>query len=355
MNIVFVCLNYRPAHKYVIDSYCDILRGNKLFFLICDKANYPEYQIPKECNKLSISDVCEFRDKLIFLFVSPSKFNYSVLMKIKKSSTKNRCVYLYHEPITNLSTILKDRGYRFKNLIYYFALRFLNGKRLVRHFDYVLLPSKNSNELYEKQKIFRLIPHKVQPLMYKNQKLDSTIKKKYFSYIGTVAKNHGFNQFIDFLLSDSVDSTLFCSIVTSSQLDKALLLKLQNKFKDHIFIQSGRYLSNDEMAFAYSQTKILWLGYTNSAQSGVLPMAMSFGTPVIFSNIHAFDEYLINHKHGVKVNINDNSEIHNAVKLITARFEYYSKNCLNLFNNSFSIDSQRKEVLSFFETVFSSI
>ena len=353
MKIIFVSPNYKPAHKYTISSYNRIFKsvsGNETYFLK-DCSNYSSNNLPSDCKPISFKGI-DKKTKYLYFFVSPSTQNLRLIKKIKKQNPVSKFVYLYHEPLTNLKTITKDYGLKLRSIILYFGLLFFNGPRLVRKFDYIIMPSQNSLNLYEKKRKNLKIAHGMQHLLF-DKPVVVDLKREYVSYIGTVAMNHGFNNFVEFALSNNLPKNINFLIATSSNVDEEICKRLKETLKERIEIKQGNFLSDEEMAIAYSKTAVLWLGYTNSAQSGVLPMSLSFGTPSVFSNIAAFNEFLNDKIEGRLIDIDNKTEIENAMTDIIENFDKYSLNCLQKFDDNFWFKTQSPFILDSFNKIYS--
>ncbi|WP_233185630.1 glycosyltransferase [Thermotoga sp. SG1] len=62
--------------------------------------------------------------------------------------------------------------------------------------------------------------------------------------------------------------------------------------KQVLRIAHGRPLPNSEINRAYKESFCIWNVYRRSTQSGVLPKAYMFGTPVIANDIGSFLEFV---------------------------------------------------------------
>ena len=356
MIVVFVCNKYSPAHIYSIESYAEIFdsKGIDTFLLTDFLTNGQKFDLTK--TKLANLDQLNLLNckEVVFFFVSPNVNNIKTIKTINKKMPESKSVYLYHEPINRqvCKEIFKDRGFSFKTLKYVFGLKLFNGKRLVRKFDHIILPSLNSNSIYESCRFFKKTSHSIIHLLFSKKENKCIEERVFISYIGTIANNHGFFEFINYLMSDKTLPNASFLIATSSALDDRIRSSLINKFGEKIVIYSGSFMSDDFISKLYNQTKVLWLGYKHSAQSGVLPMAFMNGTPIICSEIPAFNEFVQNGINCELINIDDYDSINRGIDKITKNFNSYHKGCIDSYFSFFNPKANEDKVLSTFKNLF---
>jgi glycosyltransferase involved in cell wall biosynthesis len=100
-------------------------------------------------------------------------------------------------------------------------------------------------------------------------------------------------------------------------------------------IKSGRPLSNSEMNAAYGSSLVIWNAYKRSMQSGVLPKAYMFGTPILISAANR-SEFFVDGEHGAEVSTRfETRELADAVLRIAKDFEHYSRACRAAFLRHF--------------------
>jgi len=344
-KVVFVCCKYKPAHKYLIDSYFHILHNNGMQMLfLSDFSNYPSGALPSCCKFTSLSDFEKETNPSIFIIVSPSKSNISIVKAIKRNNKCNKVIYIFHEPVS-FSILIADHGFKLRTLLYGLGLNYFNGPKLINRCDYIILPSNKALQLYEKNKKFK-VKHSQLNLMFLQQKKGAEVlERHYFSYIGTVATNHGFDSYVEFLLSDFCPSSQKVMLATNSSVDRMLLNKLRDKFGKNAKLFTGQFISEEEMRICYKETLALWLGYANSTQSGILPMAYMFGTPILFSPIDSFKEFAENFITGYEIKPGDFVSISRGLGFIKNNVEMLSLNCVSRYNRFFNPENKEKELL----------
>ena len=104
---------------------------------------------------------------------------------------------------------------------------------------------------------------------------------------------------------------------------------------DRIEIRCGRPLGNDEINRCYLESFCVWNIYRRSTQSGVLPKAFMFGTPVIASRVGAFPEWVEEGVNGRFAEARDCEGILAALEDIRNNIEGYATRCRQTFIEKF--------------------
>jgi len=205
----------------------------------------------------------------------------------------------------------------------------------------VILASQKALAIYNRK--YKLLNSNIllMPLIYDDENLSKRSnyrEKRYISYIGTVAPDHAFAKFMNYV-EHAVANDLFMNykflIATSSSLDRKFIFKSEKgEISDRLEIVDGRWLSNREINRFYAKSLLVWNAYDRSTQSGVLPKSFMFGTPVL-GNYRLTNEYLSQCKNGIY--LNDNSDFVEITKAI----EYISTNIedLAILSRSAFLDS----------------
>ncbi|MCR4335285.1 MAG: glycosyltransferase [archaeon] len=97
-------------------------------------------------------------------------------------------------------------------------------------------------------------------------------------------------------------------------------LKLENKI-DIV----DRYVRDEEVYGFFSKTDAVVLPYVSSTQSGIIQMAIGFGTPVISTDVGGNKDLVKSGKNGLLVKPKDSNAIANAIN------EFYGKNLFEKF------------------------
>ena len=102
-----------------------------------------------------------------------------------------------------------------------------------------------------------------------------------------------------------------------------------------LVVQSGIPMTNDQINRFFAQSYVVWNAYKRSMQSGVLPKAYMFGTPVIVSTSNQ-SEYFEDGVHGVLISSEYSiAEFENAVLKLQLNWSDVSRNCRASFLRNF--------------------
>ena len=125
-------------------------------------------------------------------------------------------------------------------------------------------------------------------------------------------------------------------IATRSSLDVMIRERLKQGIRTaRVKILEGVPLSNQTINDCYAQSWVVWNAYLRSMQSGVLPKAYMFGTPVLISELNRSD-FFVDVRHGVEISSSFTfSEIESAILNIQNNFTFFTKSCKDMFNRTF--------------------
>jgi hypothetical protein len=217
----------------------------------------------------------------------------------------------------------------------------------------IILPSSKAFNLYKEKYRFFNKNFTMIPLIFDDE-ASSVVKgnhKKYFSYIGTIANDHAFYCYINFIESAIKNNwfpDLSFLIATKSIIPHKERIIIEPYLNSgRIIISEGHPMTNEEINRCYNDSLIVWNAYNRSMQSGVLPKAYMFGSAVIGS-YQCNNEFLDNHKTGVLVKDNKNViEIKNATNEIIEKRNLFLHNCRNKFLDNFYYKKSIEKFTSF--------
>lgn len=220
----------------------------------------------------------------IFVAVAPS---IRVLFKcfFLRLFTKVSVNYILHEPYSSFSSYLKA-GFNFLQVVRIFVISIFNNITCILSHN-VLLPSKKAFDTFNKSRLKYLRNFQINLIFYDQASIKfSQQDKKYFSYIGTIAEDHAFEEFIRIVNNFHKDQSILKDakflIATKSKIPKRLQKLVKSCEKRGILdVFSGNVMTNNEINSYYQQSLVVWSAYKRSMQSGVLPMSYMFGCPVI--------------------------------------------------------------------------
>jgi len=338
MNIIVSSLKFSPGHLSHALAFAKLFKKldhNVLLFLheeykfLVKNSEFPVIWFPKEKPE---------KVDIVFL-INPSIHNYAISKQYKKDNAK--IIYLYHEPWESLKKYIKE-GLKqtIKTIIAHsFSVKVLSIA------DLIIVPSDYALQLYNLSDIkYNKKVIKIPLLFYdeNSEKIDVQ-KKQFFSYIGHAVKGHAFDKYIDvikYIYKKNIKINF--EISTRTNLDKLINKDktLKEMIKKNILkINHGKPLTNDEINNAYKRSFCVWNVYRRSTQSGVLPKAFMFGTPVIASNIGSFPEYVKNDYNGFIVENFNYNEILEKILTIKYSINDFSKNCRTTFFDTFYYES----------------
>jgi len=327
---LIISLNFHPGHvSHMVASYkqCEELGYQSTYFVDPSFESF----LPNGCRiKKNGQDACPMTDLAIFLF--PSQKNLPLIWKMKRQGVK--VVYIFHEPLSPMSDYRKA-GFSYKYLAKLWVINRIS-QLTVKWSHIILLPSKKAVEFYEKNPLYTNKNYHYLPLMYDDERQEQrkAIPRSYFSYIGTVAADHSFNEYLSFVewaVKEQMLPELRFLIATKSVFTVPEILQQS----DRVSIQQGRPLTDEEINSYYASSALVWNAYARTTQSGVLAKSFMFGTPalVLRKNCNEFAH------DGIEIKaINDNTdkmEIAGAVDAVMKHFEDYSVNCRHQFLDSF--------------------
>jgi hypothetical protein len=338
---LIVSLNFNPGHlSHLIASYkqCKEI-GYEPYLYINEKFKYYIHDTTIQYYTYgNLPDKFHKNDFLI-IFWFPSTRNIIELLKFKIKSKSQFC-YVFHEPFDSLANYYKS-GFSIPKILRIIVINLIS-LLTVSLSTLILLPSQKAHSLYlkNKLKIFNKNAY-LFPLIFDDELKTSKLeiaKKIYFSYIGTIAEDHAFEEFLKFISHCIINNQLpqfNFLIATKSSLEnyKSYTEVLQNSGR--VKLVSGKPLSNEEINQYYYQSAIIWNAYHRSTQSGVLPKALMFGTPVIVLEKNK-NEFTIDHYNCILMRENKYSnEIIYAAENIQINQKMYLENCRQSFMKNF--------------------
>ncbi len=260
-------------------------------------------------------------------------------------------VYFFHEPYDSFLNYLKSGFSFFKTIkvtlvsIFNFFLVLLSNK--------VLLPSDAALQKYEASYAWLYKPHIRIPLLFTDElagPIHEISLRPFISYIGTIAEDHAFDEFVS-VVARASDAALFPGlqflIATRSVMPEWAIEKLAGAIaSEKLVVRSGKPLTNAEINASYHSSVVVWNAYRRSMQSGVMPKAFMFGTPVLVSELNQ-SEFFINHECGELISQYNYENIVLAISKIIVNFSMYSKYSRGAFLRNYFYPAHSHEFLKF--------
>lgn len=119
------------------------------------------------------------------------------------------------------------------------------------------------------------------------------IPQDYFLFFGRIDKYKGISDLLE-AYSGLNNKDIHLVIAGKGSLSE----KEQELCKENNVILLNRYISDGEMKWLFKHSKFLILPYIQATQSGIIPIAYSYGIPVITSNVPGLTQFVQNGKTG---------------------------------------------------------
>lgn len=336
---LIISLNFHPGHvSHMVASYRQMEElGYESVYCVAEGfVNY----LPKG------SHICVYgKDELpkvsVAFFVFPSQKNLLLICKLKRQGAK--IVYIFHEPLAPMREYRKA-GFSYKYLAKLWVINRISSLT-VKWSDVILLPSQKAVDYYKANPLYKNKNTHYLPLLYDDERTSSLAltERKYFSYIGTVAADHSFDEYLQFVKKATEENTLpelSFLIATKSEFEVPQVLLDSPR----VTIRKGKPLSDEEINECYASTYVVWNAYARTTQSGVLAKSFMFGTPAIVlrKNLSEFTE---DGKEVVAIDDNTSfDEIKNSVVKITDSFTRYSDAARKRFEKTFYYRNYNKHL-----------
>lgn len=341
---LIISLNFHPGHvSHMVASYkqMDELGYDSKY---CVSEGFLPYLPAESCVSVYGKDKLSKVDVAVFVF--PSQKNLLLIRKLKRQGAK--IIYIFHEPLAPMKEYRKA-GFSYKYLAKLWLINRISSLT-VKWSDVVLVPSKKAEEFYHANPLYKNDNVYYLPLMYDDERTakHANGKRKYFSYIGTVAADHSFSEFLQFVewaVKEKKLTQLNFLIATKSEFEVPQTLANSPR----VVIQKGRPLSDEEINTYYASAFVVWNAYARTTQSGVLAKSFMFATPAIVLKRN-LSEFTMDGQEVIAINDNTSfMEIENAASQITENFGDYSNAARKRFEDTFyyrKYNEKFKEILS---------
>jgi hypothetical protein len=264
---------------------------------------------------------------------------------------RTKVVYVFHEPLEPASSYLAA-GFGWLRTLRILLIGLVNYL-LVLLSNRIILPSAKAFSTFETNYSNVHKKYKLIPLLFDDEAdhINTVIQRSLISYIGTIAEDHAFDEYVKFLMQ-AIANDWFPQYTFLIATKSTVPVSQRSLFSDFVssgkvIIREGQPMSNSEINGCYNSSIVVWNAYRRSMQSGVLPKAFMFGTPLIVSSNNS-SEFFENRQHGVMVGGNyDADELKMAVQDIVANFEKYSACCREKFLSTFCYKAHTVKFMKF--------
>jgi hypothetical protein len=351
MNAVIISHRFNPGHLWHLAASFKLLIEagfDARFFWNPKFSSFAEGKYDQVLTNRSDLLRLNKGDLVLVWFPSMTALLDMLLVRIFSKAT---VIYVLHEPFSSIRSY-RESGFGWLKTLKIALISIVNYA-LVACAHRVVLPSTAAFAAY-RGRYSKTKPSALFPLMFDD--VATTIlpveMREFVSYIGTVAEDHAFDQFLKYACwymdANPNDRRIRFLIATRSALSQEIRQQLSPYTdKGLLFIQSGRSLTNVEIGNYYARSLVVWNAYRRSMQSGVLPNAYMYGTPVLITRLTR-NEYFIDRVTGVEIETDyDANQIKAAIDIITTNFYEYSKACRRIFLDSFFYRSFAPKFIKF--------
>lgn len=331
---IIISKRFNPGHISHIEANFKLLEeyGFDVRFTVNDR--YRSFSEGKfKTHKASVSDYLNLRfgDFVIVWFPSLSVLINILLVRLLSSAS---IVYVYHEPYTSFNSY-RQAGFSWIDAFRIKVVSCVNT--LICWLSHkIILPSTRA---FNALPVARSNSHRYTKinLLFADESSPDQIKqtRTFISYIGTIAEDHAFDEFVG-LMQACICNQMLVSyrflIATRSEIPERFSLVIEQCVSSgRLAVQFGRPMTNLEINNFYAQSYVVWNAYKRSMQSGVLPKAYMFGTPVMVSEANQ-SEYFEDGVHGFLIS-NQYSivDFQNAILKMELNWQILSNNCRSFF------------------------
>jgi hypothetical protein len=351
LKAIIVSRNFNPGHYSHLVANYKLLSESGIDTFMYHHASFNKmgvigseriYNNIFELKKLGKIDVA------IFWFPSLTNIIDIIFLRL---FYRTRVVYVFHEPLESASSYLAA-GF---GLLRTFRILLIGQVNylLVLLSNKIILPSIKAYSIFETNYLSTNKKYELIPLLFDDEAAHINIgsNRSFISYIGTIAEDHAFDEYVKFVIQ-AINNNWFQKytflIATKSNVPLAQRSALSAFVTSgKVVIHEGRPMSNAEINNHYNNSIVVWNAYRRSMQSGVLPKAYMFGTPLLVSSCNS-SEFFADRQHGVIVDGKyDAEELKAAIEDVVVNFEKYSSFCREKFLSTFYYKAHENTFVEF--------
>ena len=226
------------------------------------------------------------------LIVSWHTLNFPLIRMIKSRYPQAKILFWLHEPYKDEKKI-----YGLKALLIWF-IEFLQTLCL-RYADAVILHSRRGLRLFNKRyPEFKGIKEVI-PLHFQDDGFDTKVSRRYISFLGRADRAKGIEEFFQLVEAGARRQLNYdFQIVTSSDIQQYLNGLSATALRKLRVVHRPRLSDNELREGAANSLAVLAL-YRETMQSGVIPIALMKGTPIIGTNVEGITEWIRDRETGV--------------------------------------------------------
>jgi glycosyltransferase involved in cell wall biosynthesis len=350
MKAILVSKRFHPGHASHLEANAKLLKENgfDVSFLVSKHIFDFSATLMKDRNA-SFLESLALRQGDLFVVWFPSLsvvFNLLLVRLFTMATT----VYICHEPYTSFSSY-RQAGFGVLKALRVKAIATVSSTicTLSRK---IIFPSSRAFDAFQSA-IYKPERYAKIDLMFADESEDclATSQRDFVSYIGTIAEDHAFDEFVCLMkvcIDDQLLQPLKFMIATRSQIPPKYSVAISECLSSgRLVLQSGTPMTNKVINHFYSQSFVVWNAYKRSMQSGVLPKAYMFGTPVLVSTSNT-SEHFEDGVHGVLIsNRYSVEEFCQAISKLQLSWSSMSQNCRNYYLHNFDYHAISANYMNF--------
>jgi len=264
--------------------------------------------------------------------------------------TRATTVFVHHEPYISFSHY-RVAGFSYLKSLRVTAISFVNW----------IICTLSKKIILQSVRAYTSIPNaKIEPIRYGKLNMlfaDETssqtqnLPRGFVSYIGTIAEDHAFDDFVRIMhgciVADMLQPLRFL-IATRSQIPKHHRVMIDRCITSgRLIVQSESPMTNNEINQFYAQSFVVWNAYRRFMQSGVLAKAYMFGSPVLVATSNQC-EHFQEGVHGALISDHCTlQEFRQAINRLQSRWPIISQNCRNCYLQHFDYRSVGSMFMNF--------
>jgi len=338
MRATLVSKRFNPGHISHLEANAKLLRSygcDVRFYVHKSFLSFPDSSI--KGSELGFLGFLTLRRGDLFIIWFPS-ISVVLDLLLVRLMTPATTVFVYHEPYTSFSNY-REAGFGWLKSLRITAISFVSRITCALS-DKIILPSLNAFNALPQAKSE---PHRYAQinLMFADESrtIPHNVNREFVSYIGTIAEDHAFDQFVRLMVSCIAAQTLrplrFLIATRSKVPEQQREVIEQCVSSGRLVLQSGIAMTSTQINRFYAQSFVVWNAYKRSMQSGVLPKAYMFGTPLLVS-INNVSEYFQDGIHGILISDRYSlEEFQQAIIRLERTWSIISNNCRCYYLHNF--------------------
>jgi len=350
MKAILTSKRFNPGHISHMEANCKLLeeQGFDVRYSVNKRfLSFPDCGMQGKA--ASFSDWLALRrgDLFIVWYASVSVVFNLVFVRLFSRATT---VYVYHEPYTSFSSY-RAAGFSRLKTVRVIAISMVS-RIICALSDKIILPSERALQAMPAAQRQPRRFAKINLMFADESRLvTQELAREFVSYIGTIAEDHAFGEFVESMQACVADQALlplrFLIATRSTVPDKHRAVIDQCVSSGRLVLQVGRPMSNAEINHFYASSFVVWNAYRRSMQSGVLPKAYMFGTPVLVSTNNQ-SEYFQEGVHGALLSVRYTlQEFQHAITWLQAEWPGISRNCRTQFLLNFEYHALSSTFMNF--------